>query len=162
MQGPDALLEWYGRSVTRWSPCHQATQVGSAQQHALLRPVADVYRSVTLRRARRRLAAEYDAWQRRSAQAVRRADLRTPPSRPALRTEPLTMCGLTARQLEVARLIASGCTNAAIAERLVVTRGTAANHVAHILERLKLTCRAQVAVWAVQHGLLLDSQPTAA
>lgn len=56
---------------------------------------------------------------------------------------------LTRRQREVARLIARGYTNAQIAEALVVTEGTAANHVAAILQRLELTNRTQVAAWAV-------------
>jgi DNA-binding NarL/FixJ family response regulator len=60
---------------------------------------------------------------------------------------------LTPRQVEVAVLIARGFTNAQIAEALVVTRGTAANHVAQILDRLGLSGRTQVAVWAIQHGL---------
>ena len=60
---------------------------------------------------------------------------------------------LTPRQAEVAALIARGFTNAQIAEELVVTRGTAANHVAQILDRLGLNGRTQIAVWAIQHGL---------
>ena len=59
-------------------------------------------------------------------------------------------------------LIARGFTNAGIANRLVVTPGTAANHVAQILERLGFSCRAQVAVWAAQQGLLeQDTEPDA-
>lgn len=61
---------------------------------------------------------------------------------------------LTRRQQEVARLIARGCTNAQIAEALFVTEGTAANHVAAILQRLELTNRTQVAAWAVSAGVL--------
>lgn len=68
---------------------------------------------------------------------------------------------LTPRQREVAALIASGHTNAEIAERLVVTEGTTANHVAAILERLGLTRRSQIAVWAVQHGLIGDGRSAA-
>ena len=52
---------------------------------------------------------------------------------------------LTAREREVACLIARGFTNAQIASRLVVTRGTVANHVAHILVKLNLSNRTQVA-----------------
>src|SRR5687768_15122906 len=43
---------------------------------------------------------------------------------------------LTARQQEVAGLLAQGLTNRQIAERLVLTEGTVANHVEHILGRL--------------------------
>src|SRR5690242_19326596 len=41
----------------------------------------------------------------------------------------ITADQLTPRQREVVRLISRGCTNAEIADLLVVTRGTAANHV---------------------------------
>lgn len=61
---------------------------------------------------------------------------------------------LTRRQREVAVLIARGLSNAQIAEELVVTPGTAANHVEHILRRLGCRSRAQVAAWAVQNHLL--------
>ncbi len=60
---------------------------------------------------------------------------------------------LTARQREVAVLVAEGLTNAEIARRLVLTSGTVANHLEHILRRLEVRGRTQVAMWAVQHGL---------
>ena len=53
--------------------------------------------------------------------------------------------GLTRREREVAMLIARGYTNQQIAETLVLTRGTVANHVAHILGKVGLTNRTQVA-----------------
>jgi DNA-binding NarL/FixJ family response regulator len=52
---------------------------------------------------------------------------------------------LTPREREVARLIARGFTNQQIAETLVVTRGTVANHVAHILSKLHAANRTQIA-----------------
>jgi two-component system OmpR family sensor kinase len=60
---------------------------------------------------------------------------------------------LTPRQREVAICIAEGLTNEEIAERLVITIGTAANHLEAILRRLDLKNRTQIATWAVQHGL---------
>ena len=61
---------------------------------------------------------------------------------------------LTARQREVAILIARGYSNAQIAQELVITTGTACNHVGQMLARLELDNRAQIAVWAVQAGLM--------
>jgi DNA-binding NarL/FixJ family response regulator len=52
--------------------------------------------------------------------------------------------------VEVARLIARGYSNARIAEELVVTPGTAANHVAHILNKFGFSSRVQVAIWALR------------
>ena len=63
------------------------------------------------------------------------------------------MARLTRRQQEIAGRIAEGLTNEEIAERLVLTSGTVANHVEHILRRLDLRGRTQIGVWAVERGL---------
>lgn len=60
---------------------------------------------------------------------------------------------LTPRQREVAALIALGMTNEQIAQRLVLTSGTVANHVEHILRRLEVGSRVEVATLAVEIGL---------
>lgn len=60
---------------------------------------------------------------------------------------------LTRRQQEVAAYISEGLTNEQIAQRLVLTPGTVANHVEAILRRLSLRSRTEVAVWAVERGL---------
>ena len=52
---------------------------------------------------------------------------------------------LSAREREVAALIAHGLTNRQLAERLYITPGTAANHVVHILNKLGLSTRSQIA-----------------
>src|SRR5260370_37491275 len=51
---------------------------------------------------------------------------------------------LSPREQEVAQLIARGYSNQQIADALVLTRSTVANHVAHILATLGATNRAQV------------------
>jgi DNA-binding CsgD family transcriptional regulator len=60
---------------------------------------------------------------------------------------------LTRRQQEVAACVAEGLTNDEIAQRLVVTPGTVANHMEDILRRLQLKNRSSLATWAVEHGL---------
>jgi predicted ATPase/DNA-binding CsgD family transcriptional regulator len=60
---------------------------------------------------------------------------------------------LTDRELEVARLVASGLTNEAIAAQLFVTRATVKTHVSHILRKLTLESRVQLAGWVAAHGL---------
>ena len=60
---------------------------------------------------------------------------------------------LTRRQQEVAACVAEGLTNEEIAERLVLTPGTVANHMEAILRRLSLRNRTNLAAWAVEHGL---------
>jgi DNA-binding CsgD family transcriptional regulator len=59
-------------------------------------------------------------------------------------------CPLTPRQIEVVRLIAEGLTNGQIARRLVLTPGTVANHVEHILRRLEVANRAAAVTWLVR------------
>jgi DNA-binding CsgD family transcriptional regulator len=61
---------------------------------------------------------------------------------------------LTAREHEVAGLVAQGLSNRQIAERLVVSERTAESHLSHILDKLSLGSRTQVATWAVTHGLV--------
>jgi DNA-binding CsgD family transcriptional regulator len=61
---------------------------------------------------------------------------------------------LTTREQEVAALIGRGLTNRQIGEQLVITEGTVASHVVHILNKLAFGSRAQVAVWARDQGLL--------
>ncbi len=60
---------------------------------------------------------------------------------------------LTARERDVVRLIGRGYSNRQIAEELVVTVGTAGVHIEHILRKLDLRSRHQVADWAKTHGL---------
>src|SRR3954451_21229052 len=59
---------------------------------------------------------------------------------------------LTRRESEVADLIARGLTNEQIAEQLVVTPGTVANHVAHILVKLGVQSRVQIATSVVRQN----------
>jgi len=60
---------------------------------------------------------------------------------------------LSTRELEVASLVAQGCSNAEIARRLFLSERTAANHVGNILTKLDLRSRAQIARWATENGV---------
>ncbi len=60
---------------------------------------------------------------------------------------------LSPRELEVARLVARGLTNKQIGQALYVSERTAENHVQHILTKLGLRNRSQIAAWASgEHG----------
>ena len=61
---------------------------------------------------------------------------------------------LTARELDVARLIALGKSNHAIASSLVLSERTVEDHVSRMLKKLGFRSRAEIAVWATQAGLL--------
>jgi len=57
---------------------------------------------------------------------------------------------LTRREREVATLVAKGLTNREIAGRLSMSERTAQNHVQHVLTKLGLANRSQIAVWVTQ------------
>lgn len=60
---------------------------------------------------------------------------------------------LTARELQVLRLLAQGLTNKLIAGELVVSEKTVKTHVSNILAKLHLSHRTQAALYAVRRGL---------
>jgi two-component system response regulator NreC len=63
---------------------------------------------------------------------------------------------LSEREREVLRLLALGHTNQEIAERLYISVRTAESHRAHIMQKLRLTTRAELVRYALSHGLLAD------
>ena len=74
-------------------------------------------------------------------------DTRTPDE------EPPADAGLTARELEIVRLIAKGRTNQEIADELYISLRTAQTHVSNVLTKLQVGSRAAIAAYAVRHGL---------
>jgi predicted ATPase/DNA-binding CsgD family transcriptional regulator len=67
------------------------------------------------------------------------------------RPGPARPAGLSARELEVAGLVAKGLTNKAIASRLHLSVRTVESHVRHVLAKLGLENRTQLATWAHEH-----------
>jgi HD-GYP domain-containing protein (c-di-GMP phosphodiesterase class II) len=70
--------------------------------------------------------------------------------------------GLTQREVEVLRLVARGHSNRQIAEQLVISPKTVANHVEHIYVKIDASSRAMAGLFAMQHGLLPEEQIPAA
>ncbi len=60
---------------------------------------------------------------------------------------------LTAREREVAVLVAQGKSNHGIADEMVLSQRTVENHIANIMSKLGFNSRTQIAVWAVENGL---------
>jgi len=70
--------------------------------------------------------------------------------------EPRVREQLSGREWEIAELMAKGLTNSAIASRLRIRRSTVSSHVVHILAKLGVHSRAQVAVWVIERRLRLN------
>jgi HD-GYP domain-containing protein (c-di-GMP phosphodiesterase class II) len=64
--------------------------------------------------------------------------------------------GLTAREIDVLRLVARGMSSKQIADRLVITPKTARNHIEHIYVKIGTSSRATASLFALRHGLLPD------
>ncbi len=74
-------------------------------------------------------------------------ELSTPPKKP------LTPDPLTARELDILRLVAQGHSNKEIAEELCITEMTVRTHVSNILAKLHLASRTQAALYALREGI---------
>jgi DNA-binding NarL/FixJ family response regulator len=61
---------------------------------------------------------------------------------------------MTARELEVLRVVGAGKANKEIAAQLGISERTARTHVSNILSKLGLHSRTQAALWAVREGLV--------
>lgn len=70
-----------------------------------------------------------------------------------LRAAKAAFDGLTAREREVAALVAQGLANRVIADQLVVSERTVEKHVENACGKLGFTGRTQLAVWATEKGL---------
>jgi DNA-binding NarL/FixJ family response regulator len=72
------------------------------------------------------------------------------PGVPGVATASAPHGALTAREREIARLIAGGRSNKAIAAELVISPATVARHVANIMAKLGFRNRAQIAAWITE------------
>jgi DNA-binding NarL/FixJ family response regulator len=67
---------------------------------------------------------------------------------------PVSAGPLTAREVEVLRLVAAGHTNRGIARELVLSEKTVARHLSNIYAKLAIGSRAAATAYAYDHGLL--------
>jgi DNA-binding NarL/FixJ family response regulator len=77
---------------------------------------------------------------------------------PAAPTPPKGLDELTARELEVFKLVARGLSNAEIAQELIVSETTVKTHVARVLMKLDLRDRVQAVVLAYESGVAVPGQ----
>jgi DNA-binding NarL/FixJ family response regulator len=62
--------------------------------------------------------------------------------------------GLTAREIEILKMLATGMANKQIAYRLKISEKTVRNHVSNMYEKLEIYDRAQAVLYAVRKGLV--------
>jgi len=73
---------------------------------------------------------------------------------PSTRTQSAITLALNEREQEILKLLASGLSNADIADRLHLSKGTVQNYVSSLFVKLDVTDRTQAALLAVRYGLV--------
>jgi len=142
---------------------HRGLDRGALPPAARLLAVADACHAMSEARPHRRpLPPETIAAELRSAARAGHLDgdlvecvLAAAGHQPRRRRE--HVAGLTARELEVLRLIARGRATKQVAAELVITPKTADSHIQHIYSKLGVSTRAAATVFAMHHGLLETS-----
>jgi HD-GYP domain-containing protein (c-di-GMP phosphodiesterase class II) len=74
-----------------------------------------------------------------------------------MQRRPERPAGLTAREVQVLQLLARGLSSKQIGARLGISSKTAANHIEHIYAKIETTNRASASLFAIQHGLLPET-----
>jgi DNA-binding NarL/FixJ family response regulator len=128
---------------------------------ALILAAADAYQAMTQRRAHRPALAPEEAQRcllddvrsgRLDAEATAAVLAAAGHDSPVVRREPPR--GLTGREVEVLSLVAEGCTNREIGDRLQISRRTAEQHVQNLYRKIGVSTRAAAALFAMEHDLL--------
>ena len=122
---------------------------------------ADTYQAMTEERRHRGALASNDAARElaREAEAGRldseavRAVLRVA-GHPTLRPRSAWPAGLTDREVDVLRLATTGRSNKEVARRLFISEATVHNHITHIYEKIGISTRAGLAVFAMENDLI--------
>jgi non-specific serine/threonine protein kinase len=149
---PERAARLLGIASTFWE------RTGSA-----LPPPWHGYQDAARERLRRRLgmertADEFDAGARLDRAAALAFALDEAPPTPATRASAGFDGRPSPRELEVAQLVADGLGNPAIAERLFLSPRTVEKHVEHLMNKLGVDSRAEIAAW---HARSVEAEQTA-
>lgn len=77
---------------------------------------------------------------------------------PPTRRQKLRTAGLTMREREIARYVASGLSDEEIAQLLVINAGTVSTHLYNASRKLKAATRSQLGMWALCAGLITSDE----
>jgi DNA-binding CsgD family transcriptional regulator len=143
---------------------HRRPSAGDLDDAARIVAAADCYQAMTSERPQRAaLSASHAAAELRAESAAGRLDgeavervLAAAGHRRIAR--PVQPGRLTAREIDVVRLMAMGLTTREIADRLVISTKTADHHVQHIYRKIGASTRGAAALFAIENGLL-PSEP---
>jgi DNA-binding CsgD family transcriptional regulator len=75
------------------------------------------------------------------------------PGAPRVAQPAVNSAGLTAREIDVLRLVAQGLTDAQVADRLIISRRTVSTHLSAIYGKLQVNSRSAATRFAVEQGL---------
>jgi HD-GYP domain-containing protein (c-di-GMP phosphodiesterase class II)/DNA-binding CsgD family transcriptional regulator len=160
---PLAQLAGMHHERTDGSGYHRGVTAGSIPTGARVLAAADVFQALTEPRPHRAARSPEQAAQ--EVEAMVAAGRLDPEAARAVcdaagvslrrgRVSTPWPAGLTDREVEVLRLLARGLTKKEIARALVIAPGTAHTHTVHIYEKLGVSTRAGVALFALEHGLV--------
>jgi HD-GYP domain-containing protein (c-di-GMP phosphodiesterase class II)/DNA-binding CsgD family transcriptional regulator len=160
---PLAQIAGMHHERTDGSGYHRAATAATIPVAARILAAADVFQALTERRPHRaaitpeQAAKEVDAMVAAGALDPEAARAVCEVAGVALRrsrTSGPWPAGLTDREVEVLRLLARGMSKKEIAASLVIAPGTVHTHTVHIYEKLSVSTRAGVALFAMEHGLV--------
>jgi HD-GYP domain-containing protein (c-di-GMP phosphodiesterase class II) len=144
----------YPRGLTGGAITHAARILGAADAYQAMREPRPYRAPLSANAAAAQLRAEARAG--RLEAGVVEAVLGAAGHRVARRRE--GPAGLTKREIEVLRLLARGLSIKKIAQLLVISPKTVANHTEHIYAKIGASTRAQAGWFAMQHGLLPEEE----
>jgi DNA-binding NarL/FixJ family response regulator len=145
---PDVvILDEDGQSVETAQARSYIAEVSPKSSVCVLDALRDLTVSEVLETVRH-LAPAHPARPQQQQQQNRHLHIVAPPQ------ERDALASLSDRELQVVRLVAEGLSNKEISARLTLSDKTVKNHISHILAKMGLTARTQVAVYAIRAGFV--------
>jgi predicted ATPase/DNA-binding CsgD family transcriptional regulator len=150
-----AAAGWYAANIGRSRAAAQllgaaealCTQTGSALGGPTIPAVAAAKQLAMDALGPGAFAAEFETGQHLSREVALRLALGEAAPVGAAGSENVEASPLAKRELEVARLVAEGLSNRQIGVRLFISEATVASHIRHIMDKLGVNARSQIAVW---------------